>query len=48
MEVDLAAVKAAGKDTATMVVVTNSDAFSSIKAKTGEVKAGEVSCTLTK
>ena len=48
MEVDLAAVKAAGKDTATMVVVTNSDAFSSIKAKTGEVKAGETSCTLTK
>ena len=48
MEVDLAAVKAAGKDTATMVVVTNSDAFSSIKAKTGAVKAGEASCTLTK
>ena len=44
----LDAVKAAGKDTATMVVVTNSDAFKTIKAKTGEVKAGEVSCTLTK
>ena len=48
MEVDLDAVKAAGKPTATMIVVTNSDAYSSIKAKSGAVKAGESSCTLTK
>jgi glucose-specific phosphotransferase system IIA component len=48
MEADLDAITAAGKPTATMVVVTNSDAFASINPKTGVVKAGEASCKLTK
>ena len=48
MEADLAAIEAAGKSTATMVVVTNSDAYASIDPKTGVVKAGEASCKLAK
>ena len=48
MEADLTAIDAAGKPTATMIVVTNSDEFSSITPKVGPVKAGEASCTLTK
>ena len=48
MEVDLDALEAANKPSATMVIVTNSDAFKSIKANVGPVKAGQASCTLTK
>ena len=48
IEADLDAIEAAGKPTATMVIVTNSDAFSSIKANVGPIKAGQASCTFTK
>lgn len=48
MEADLAAIEAAGKPTATMVVVTNTDAYKSVEAKVGPIKAGEASCTVRK
>ncbi|MBP3894145.1 MAG: PTS system trehalose-specific EIIBC component [Atopobiaceae bacterium] len=48
MEVDLDALEAAGKPSATMVIVTNSDSYSAIKANVGPIKAGEAACTLTK
>ena len=48
IEADLAAIEAAGKATATMVIVTNTDDFSSIEPSLGPVKAGEKLCTVTK
>ena len=48
MEADLDAIKAAGKPTATMVIVTNTDEFASIAPKVGSAKAGEAVCKLTK
>jgi len=48
MEADLDAIEAAGKPTATMVVVTNTDAYASVSPKVGPVKAGEAACTLAK
>ncbi len=41
MDVDLAAVEAAGKQTTTMVVVTNTDAYSSVTGADGPVTAGD-------
>ena len=41
MEVDLDAVKAAGKQTTTMIVVTNTDDYASVEGKDGAVKAGD-------
>ena len=42
MEADLSAIKAAGKDTTTMVVVTNTDAYGSVEGHTGDdVKPGD-------
>ena len=41
MDVDLGAVEAANLPTTTMVIITNTDDFSSVVGKTGEVKAGD-------
>ena len=48
IQVDVGAIEAAGKSPATMVILTNSDAYSDIKASVGKVKAGEASCTYSK
>ena len=48
IQVDVGAIEAAGKSPATMVIITNSDAYSTIKASVGVVKAGEASCTYSK
>ena len=48
MEVDLDALEAADKPSATMVIITNSDDFAAIKPEVGPIKAGQASCTLTK
>ena len=41
MDVDLGAIEAANLPTTTMVIITNTDDFTSIVGKTGEVKAGD-------
>lgn len=42
MDVDLAQIEAAGLDTATMVIVTNTDAYEAVEAHTGAaIKAGD-------
>lgn len=41
MEVDLSAIKAAGLATTTMVVVTNTDAYTSVEGHTGSVEPGD-------
>ena len=48
MEVDLDALEAANKPSATMVIVTNTDAFKAIAPVVGPIKAGQASCKLTK
>ena len=48
VEADLEAIEAAGKDTATMVIVTNSNDFSSVEPRIGTVKAGEKLITVAK
>ena len=48
IQVDVGAIEAAGKSPATMVIITNSDAYGAIKATTGKVRAGEASCTYSK
>lgn len=45
---DREAIKAAGYDTITPMVVCNSDSFSQVEAHTGPVKAGDVLLTLKK
>ncbi|MDO4537896.1 MAG: glucose PTS transporter subunit IIA [Coriobacteriales bacterium] len=45
---DLGAIKAAGKPTATMVVVTNTDDYASVTPVTGAVKAGEKLVSVSK
>ena len=47
IEADLDAIKAAGKDTATMVIVTNTDDYASVEPTVGPVKAGEKLVTVT-
>ena len=44
MEVDLAAVKAAGKETISPVVITNVDDIKGVEIRTGVKKAGEEAC----
>ena len=41
MDVDLGAIKEAGLPTTTMVIITNTDDFSSVEGHTGTVKAGD-------
>ena len=41
IEADLDAIEAAGKPTATMVIVTNTDDYASVEPTIGAVKAGE-------
>lgn len=41
MDVDLDAISAAGLDTTTMVVVTNTDDYGSVEGKTGQVNFGD-------
>ncbi len=41
MVADLAAIKAAGKGTTTMVIITNTDAYASVDGAEGPVKAGD-------
>jgi len=48
IEADLAGIEAAGKSTATMVIVTNTDDFASVEPSVGAVKAGEKLITVTK
>ena len=45
---DLDAIKAAGKPTATMVIVTNTDDYASVTPEVGAVKAGEKLVTVAK
>ena len=48
MEADLAAIEAAGKPRTTMVIVTNTDDYSSVKQTYGPVKAGQKVIDLAK
>ena len=48
LEVDMAAVAAAGYDTTVVMVILNSDDFSDFKKTTGEIEAGSEVLTLTK
>lgn len=41
MDVDLGAIEAANLPTTTMVIITNTDDFSAVVGKTGEIKAGD-------
>ena len=45
---DLDAIKAAGKPTATMVIVTNTDDYASVTPTTGAIKAGEALVSVSK
>ena len=48
IEADLDAIKAAGKPTATMVVITNTDSFSAVSPEVGAVSAGAKLVTCSK
>jgi PTS system beta-glucosides-specific IIC component len=48
IEADLDAITAAGKPTATMVIVTNTDDYASVTPELGAVKAGDKLVTVAK